>query len=185
MIISVIVTLFIDRISGAWEFIIECGAGLGLVLILRWFWWRINAWSEISALITPFILLPIVKHFNIQFPISLFYLVAGTTIIWLIVTFLTKPTDEKTLIEFYRKVHPGGKLWEKISSKIPEVEEKANFKLMFLNWFLGVILVYSSLFGIGALIFGDYKNAIIYFALVIISILVIVKNFRQDFSFLE
>lgn len=185
MIISVILTTFIDRISGAWQFIIECGAGLGLVLILRWYWWRINAWSEISALITPFVLLPIVRYFEIEFPISLFYLVGGTTIVWLVVTFITKPTDEKVLIEFYRKVHPGGKLWEPISSKVSEIKETTNFKLMFFNWFLGVVLVYSSLFGIGSLILKEYTNAIIYILVASISIFLILKNLQKDFKLLE
>lgn len=185
MIISVIVTMFIDRISGAWQFIIECGAGLGLVLILRWYWWRINAWSEISALITPFVLLPIVRYFGIEFPISLFYLVAGTTIVWVIVTFLTKPTEEKVLIEFYKRVHPGGKLWAPIAKKFPEIKDNANFKLMFFNWFLGVVLVYSSLFGIGSLILKEYMSAVVYLLIAIISIYLILKNLREDFKLLE
>lgn len=185
MIISVIVTMFIDKISGAWQFIIECGAGLGLVLILRWYWWRINAWSEISAMFAPFILLPIVRLLGIEFPTSLFYLVAGTTIIWLIVTFLTKPTDEKVLIEFYKRVHPGGKLWKPISSKLPDIKEESNFSKMFLNWILGVILVYTTLFGIGSLILADYFTALIYFVLALISIVIIARNLSDDFKLLE
>ncbi len=185
MFVSAIVTLFIDKITGAWQFIIECGAGLGLVLILRWYWWRINAWSEISAMFTPFILLPLVKMLGIEFPISLFYLVGGTTIVWLTVTFLTNPTDENVLIEFYRRVHPGGKLWTPIASKLPEITEKANFKLMFLNWLIGVVLVYSSLFGIGSLIFADYSKAIIYFTLAIFALAFIAFNLSKDFKILE
>ena len=72
MLLSVFVTIFISRISGAWEFIMECGAGLGLVLILRWFWWRINAWSEISAMITPFVVYPVIKIIGVVFPYTLF-----------------------------------------------------------------------------------------------------------------
>ncbi len=185
MIVSVIVTMFIERISGAWEFIIQCGAGLGLVLILRWYWWRINAWSEISAIITPFALFPLIKHLNIEFPISLFYLVVGTTIVWLIVTFLTKPTDESVLIEFYKKIYPGGKLWEPIASKIPEVKSKSNFKFMFLNWLLGVILVYTMLFGIGSLILHEFLNSLIYFSFAMISLIWILVNLRRDFRILE
>lgn len=179
MIISAIVTLFFERITGAWEFILECGAGVGLVLILRWYWWRINAWSEISAIITPFILLPIVKYFNIKFPFSLYYLVAGTTFVWLVVTFLTKPTDENVLIDFYKKVYPGGRFWKKISSKIPEIKEEPSFKIIFLNWILGVILVYSSLFGIGSLILGNYSNGFIYVIIALISLIFILRNLSR------
>lgn len=176
MLVSVIVTLFITRISGAWEFILECGAGVGLVLILRWFWWRINAWSEISAMITPFIAYPIVKYYEISFPFSLFYLVGVTTVVWLAVTFITKPTDEEKLKSFYRLIHPGGILWKKISLQLPDVISDKGFAGMFLNWIFGVALVYSMLFGIGSLIFADYFNALLYFLIVLISITLIYKN---------
>lgn len=179
MIASIIVSVFIQSISGAWEFILETGAGVGLVLILRWFWWRINAWSEISALITPFIILPFIMIYNIEFPISLYYLVSGTTISWLIVTFLTKPTDEKTLISFYKKVHPGGILWKRISDKLPDVNSDTGFSKMFANWLFGVVLVYSFLFGTGKIIFGDYRTALIYLAAGIISIVIIYKNLSE------
>ena len=176
MFISVIVTLFITRISGAWEFIMEAGAGVGLVLILRWFWWRINAWSEISAMITPFVVLPFLKYFGIAFPTTLFYLVSITTVVWVTVTLLTKPTDEDVLFSFYKKIHPGGVLWKKISSKMPEVQSDTGFFRMFLNWIFGVALVYSMLMGIGSVIFSDYKSAIICLVIAVISVIIIYKN---------
>ncbi len=176
MIISVFVTLIINRISGAWEFIIEAGAGVGLVLILRWFWWRINAWSEISAMVTPFILLPIIHSMNIAFPESLFYIVSITTVVWIVVTFLTKPTDEKVLFSFYKRIHPGGVLWKKVSDKLPEVQGDKGFFRMFLNWFFGVVLVYSMLFCTGSLIFGDIQSALLYFAAAVIAVIVIYRN---------
>ena len=179
MLLSIVVTLFITRISGAWEFIIECGAGVGLVLILRWFWWRINAWSEISAMIAPFMIFPILKSYGILFPYSLFIIVPGTTIIWLIVTFLTKPTSDEVLISFYKKIHPGGIMWKKISSKLPEVESDSGFLMQFISWIFGVVLVYSFLFGTGKLLFGDYTAFIIYLIVAIISILVIYKNLSK------
>lgn len=179
MLVSIVATLFINRISGAWEFIMEAGAGLGLVLILRWFWWRINAWSEISAMITPFILLPITRAFGITFPVSLFIIVPATTLVWLTVTYLTKPTDEKVLISFYRRVYPGGALWKKISSKLPEIKEEKVFVSMFINWIFGVILVYSILFGTGKLIFGELTEFFIYSAAAVISVIVIYYNLSR------
>jgi SSS family solute:Na+ symporter len=176
MIVSVIVTLFINRISGAWEFIMECGAGVGLVLILRWFWWRINAWSEISAMITPFIVYPVLFQLDVKFPDTLFIIVPITTVVWLTVTFLTKPVDEKILFSFYEKVHPGGAFWRKISDKLPHIKSDSGFLSMFLNWLFGVILVYSILFGTGKLIFGDVSTSLIYFSASIISVYVIYKN---------
>lgn len=179
MFISIVVTLFISRISGAWEFIIQCGAGVGLVLILRWFWWRINAWSEISAMIAPFIIFPILTNQGIEFPYTLFIIVPGTTIIWLIVTFLTKPTSEDVLISFYKRIHPGGVMWKKISSKLPEVESDTGFFRAFINWFFGVILVYSFLFGTGKLIFGEYQYFLIYLLISMISVFIIYKNLSK------
>lgn len=179
MVLSVFITLFIDRISGAWEFIIEAGAGLGLVLILRWFWWRVNAWSEISATITPFLILPFIKILNVEFPISLYYIVPATTVVWVLVTYLTKPTDESKLIEFYKRIHPGGVLWNKISSQIPDVKSDSGFLRMFVNWIFGVLLVYSILFGTGSLIFGSFLATTIYFALSAVSIVVIYKNLQH------
>lgn len=179
MLISIFVTLFINRISGAWEFIIECGAGVGLVLILRWFWWRINAWSEISAMITPFIIFPILKNIGVAFPYSLFIIVPGTTIVWLIVTFLTKPTSDEVLKSFYRKIHPGGIMWKKISDQLPEIKSDSGFFKLFINWLFGVILVYSFLFGTGKLIFGEYGAFIMYLVISIVSITVIYFNLSK------
>ncbi len=173
---SVIATLFIQEISGAWQFILECGAGVGLVLILRWFWWRINAWSEISAMVTPFIIYPILKSINVEFPFTLFIIVPATTIVWLIVTFLTKPVDESTLFIFYRRIHPGGVFWKKISDKLPDVKNDGNFAQMFLNWICGVFLVYSLLFSTGSLILGNFTDFFIYLVIGIISLIIIYKN---------
>jgi hypothetical protein len=183
MVVSVFVTMFITRISGAWEFILECGAGLGLVLILRWFWWRINAWSEISAMITPFLILPIVRYVGISFPDSLFFLVGITTIVWLTVTYLTKPTDNEVLVSFYKKIHPGGVLWRQISDTLPEVKSDSGFGIMFVNWISGVVLVYSLLFGVGNLILSDYLEAIIFIGVGILAGSIIFYNlYKMEWS---
>ncbi len=179
MLVSLVVTLFINKISGAWAFIIECGAGVGLVLILRWFWWRINAWSEISAMITPFIIFPILKSVGILFPYSLFIIVPGTTLVWVVVTFLTKPTSEEVLFSFYRKIHPGGLMWKKISSKLPDVESDSGFFRLFINWLIGVILVYSILFGTGKLILGEITAFMVYFIIAAISVSIIYINLSK------
>lgn len=176
MLISVLVTLMISTISGAWQFIMECGAGVGLVLILRWFWWRVNAWSEISAMITPFIVYPVLILNGISFPSTLFYLVASTTFVWIIVTFLTKPVKEKTLLNFYRKVHPGGWLWKEISRKLPDVKSDSGFPGMFLNLLLGVIMVCSFLFGTGYILFGETITSVLFFLAGILSFILIYRN---------
>jgi solute:Na+ symporter, SSS family len=162
MIASVLVTLVIQTISGAWQFIIEAGAGLGLVLILRFYWWRINAWSEISAMITPFFAYAYIRFFtDIAFPESLFYIVGATTVVWLVFTFLTRPTDQNHLIRFYRRVHPGGIGWRKVQVLVPDVKPDANYGWLFLDWFAGIVLVYTALFGVGRILFGDYLMGVV------------------------
>ncbi len=182
IIFALLVTKYaLTTISGAWEFILSASAGTGTVLILRWFWWRINAWSEISAMITPFIILPIVTYgFDMKFPFTLYPIVAGTSVVWLVVTFLTKPTEEKTLLEFYRKVHPGGIGWKDIAAKLPDVKSDTGFGFMFMNWILGVVLVYTSLFGIGKLIFGEYLLAMLFLLLAVISGIIIFRNLGKQ-----
>ncbi|MBU2447652.1 MAG: Na+:solute symporter, partial [Bacteroidetes bacterium] len=142
MIVSVLLTLVITTISGAWTFIIEAGAGLGLVLILRWYWWRVNAWSEISAMIAPFIAFGYVKVFsNIQFPESLFIIVTFTTVTWLVTTFLTKPTDFEILKIFFERIHPGG-FWKPIASRVPNVKQDTGLLSLAFDWFAGIALIY-------------------------------------------
>ncbi len=164
MAVSLVVTAHMETISGAWTFIIEAGAGLGLVLILRWYWWRVNAWSEIAAMVAPFVAYGFVHYdTDIQFPESLFVIVGSTTICWLAVTFLTRPVDEPTLIRFYRRVYPGGRLWKPIAEKVPEVKGGTGFGFLFLDWIAGVVLVYTLLFGTGKLLLGETGPGILFY----------------------
>ncbi|MFH2144344.1 MAG: sodium:solute symporter family protein [Bacteroidota bacterium] len=180
--LSLIVTTQFDKITDAWKFILACSSGIGLVLIFRWFWWRINAWSEISALFAPYALFPVLVYvfkfdvYNIDFPITMILLVLWSTFVWVTVTFLTKPTEEAILFSFYRKIHPGGIGWKKISIKIPEIESDKGYGYLFLNWLLGCIMVISSLFGIGEIIFGQYVIGIIYISIAFISAYIIYRN---------
>ncbi|MBM4166010.1 MAG: Na+:solute symporter, partial [Ignavibacteria bacterium] len=167
MLVSVVVTMFIQTISGAWSFIIEAGAGLGLVLILRWYWWRVNAWSEIAAMLTPFFMYAYIKFFtDITFPNSLFFIVGVTTIVWLVVTFLTKPTEENVLKEFYTRIRPGG-MWKPIAQLLPNIQTDFHFGKQLLQWCAGVVLVYSSLFGVGKILFGEISFGV---ALLVIAV---------------
>jgi len=189
MVLVVIFSLFMTRyvlttISGAWEFILAASAGTGAVLILRWYWWRINAWSEIASMITPFIVLPIVQnYYGMVFPMTLYPIVAVTTVVWLAVTFMTSPVDREKLKSFYRKVHPGGIGWKSIAKELPDVKSDTGFGLVFVNWLFGVALVYASLFGIGHFIFQDYTEALIYLVVGVISVAVIYRNLsKQSFE---
>jgi SSS family solute:Na+ symporter len=169
VVISSLLIKVMNSITGAWEFIIECGAGLGMVLILRWYWWRLNAWSEIVAMIVPILVYGIPRlaagllHPGekyepfVRFPESLFFITGVTTLSWIIITFITKPVEKEKLMGFYRQVRPGGPGWKDIGracGNYPVRQEPLSRLLV--NWLLGIALVYTALFSIGKIIFAFY-----------------------------
>jgi Na+/proline symporter len=180
--LSLIVTTQFDRITDAWKFILACSSGIGLVLILRWFWWRINAWSEISALLAPYFLLPVLIYgfkwdvYNADFPQTLMALVGWSTLVWVTVTLLTKPTEKDKLNSFYTRIHPGGIGWKKISSELKDVEGDKGYGYLFLNWFLGCVMVIFFLFGTGKIIFGEYLYGFAYIFIALVSGIIIYRN---------
>ena len=138
-------------------------AGTGFVLILRWFWWRLNAWSEITSMVAPFIVFTWIKLFTaITFPFSIFIIVGVTIAATLIVTFLTPPTETAQLETFYRKTRVGGVLWKKVAKNLPDVESDSGFVMLFVDWALGIIMIYAILFGTGKFIFGDMLQGSLY-----------------------
>jgi len=185
VVLSSLLVLVINSISGAWAFIIECGAGLGLVLILRWFWWRINAWSEITAMIAPFIGFCLCRFFlKIDFPESLFFIVGLTTFSWIIVTFITKPVQEDVLLSFFKRVRPGGPGWKRFRGDT-EAEDLEIEPLtgLFINWILGIALVYVLLFSIGRLIFGEYISGFILLGTGLVLFIIIARRLgSEDFE---
>jgi solute:Na+ symporter, SSS family len=173
LLLGFIVTTQLTMISDAWKFILACSGGIGLVLIFRWFWWRINAWSEISAMVAPFIIYPLLHYppflqfftgsaAPLPYEVILMVIVGWSTLIWLITTALTRPTDDETLKAFYRRVHPGGRGWKRISDQLPEVRGDRGYLLLFANWIAGSVMVLFMLFAIGKLIFAEYSTAIVY-----------------------
>jgi SSS family solute:Na+ symporter len=162
MALSLLVTSKLESISGAWKFILACSGGIGPVLILRWFWWRINAWSEISALIAPFVVYPILISKGVSYEVSLMIIVAWSTLVWVTVTFLTPATDEEKLISFYKKVHPGGAGWKSIAAKVPEVKGDSGYLQLFVDWLAGCLMVMFALFGVGKILFGQTQTGILF-----------------------
>jgi len=181
MFLSVIVTTQMTTISGVWSFLIECGAGLGLVLILRWFWWRVNAVGEIVATVTPFIVYGVLYFgdFGVKFPETLFIIVPVTTIAWIITVFISKPTDTAKLNSFYRRVHPGGIGWKMISDQMTDVKSDSGYYLLMINWAAGIIMAYSFLFGLGKVILGDTMTGILFLITGILSGFLIKRNFTK------
>jgi len=162
MVVGLLVTTLMSTLEQAFVFMIECGAGLGMVLILRWYWWRVNAWSEIAATFAPFIGFSISKFvFHLEFPFSLFLTVGITTIAWLVVTFVTRAEPQAVLAHFYKTVRPGG-FWQPVAAQLNEQVEVPGLKPLFLYWMAGIVMVYSFLFGVGSLIFADWLMATVY-----------------------
>ena len=169
MILSAVVTFYMDSIAGAWQFLMAIGAGTGLVYILRWFWWRINAWSEISAMSAALIVSLILKfYFNFdekdprQFAYLLLITVAFTTATWIAVTFLTKSEPDAKLLSFYRRVRPNARFWGKIPSIAAEIPPVHDGILNLINWICGVGMIYCFLFGIGQIILASMLTGVIF-----------------------
>lgn len=164
--VAIFVTTQLDSISQAWGLVLTASSGLGLVLILRWYWWRVNAWSELSATLVPIILvMPALFGFYVPgigdpFPQNLFMVAGITTIVWVAVTYMTKPVSEEKLMAFYKKIRPAGPGWQEYGTEQSR-SESGSLTSLALNWLAGVIMVYSSLFGVGHLLFGRWLWAFI------------------------
>ena len=177
--LSIIVTMHLGTIEGAWKLLLALGAGTGLVLILRWYWWRINAWSEISAMIaslvvSAFALNIIPRYFTKGDPRIDAWVMLGTvaisTVIWLSVTFLTSPEPDSILNSFYRRVRPGGPGWAIVSQRLGYGREPIpGGRLAWLNWVAGIVAVYGTLFGIGKLVFGEIVPGIVLCAIALVA----------------
>ena len=165
MALSVIVTFYMESIADAWKVLMALGAGTGLVYILRWFWWRINAWSEISAMTVAFVTSLILQfgfHFDEanprEFALLLLITVGITTISWLAVTFATRPEPREKLLSFYRRVRPNAALWGPIAREAADVVIQKDGIFNAIQWLCGVAMVYAFLFGVGKVILGSYLS---------------------------
>ncbi len=186
--LSILLATQLESISQAWALIITASAGLGTVLILRWYWWRINAWSELVATLAP-ILMVLLTLFGVPipgiqapFPTNLFVVVGVTTVLWLTVTFLTKPTDASTLEAFYILVQPAGPGWRPMAALHPDVQSDASLALMARQWGAGVVLVYTCLFSTGYFILGSTLAGTLMLFVAAVSIIYLRKTFDQKKS---
>jgi Na+/proline symporter len=190
MLASLVVTYFLTSIEGAWRFLLAIGAGTGLVLILRWYWWRINAWSEISAMLASLIA-SLVLWFGAgldandpaQWAWIMLITVGVSTVVWLSITFVTRPESPEVLRAFYLRVRPGGRGWRAVAAELGLGGEPVDGgPLNWTNWVAGVIAVYATLFGVGSWIFGDGLKAALYLAGAALSFIWIAHNLRPSRS---
>ena len=187
---SIAVTSQLSSIEKAWELLLALGAGTGLVLILRWYWWRINAWSEISAMIASFVVSLLAFRFvapryaegdpNAQAAVMV-VTVAVSTVVWLVVTFATSPEPPAVLEAFYRRVRPGGPGWAQVSQRLGFGREPIpGGALAWTNWIAGIVAVYATLFGIGKLVFAETGMGILMLLVAVAAFYWISRSFRAE-----
>jgi Na+/proline symporter len=152
----------ITSIQSAWQLLLGIGAGTGGVLILRWYWWRINAWSEISSMIAAFVVsislqrVQFSGNSSVVFAKTAMITAAATTIVWLLTTLLTQPESEERLLKFYRRVRPTIHGWKHIAALAPEIKPVRDLRANAFDWIMGCGMVYCSLFAIGELILQEW-----------------------------
>jgi SSS family solute:Na+ symporter len=188
---SIVVTYFLSSVEQAWKFLLAIGAGTGLVLILRWYWWRINAWSEVSAMVASFVVSLVAMQVvpgwlapagspNVDAWVMILTVVVST-VIWLTVTFLTRPEPAAVLDAFYRRVRPGGPGWATVSTRLGYGRESTpGGALAWTNWIAGIVAVYATLFGIGKLIFGEWMAGAIMLVVAALAFAWIARSFQND-----
>lgn len=194
LVITCIFALLLRNALQAFNILLQVGAGTGLIFILRWFWWRINAYSELAAMIISFVLavyLEVIHPYTGLAPLSvstkLLLGVGITTVGWIAVTLLTRPVDKETLRNFYRLVRPGGPGWKKV---VREAEEEGDSveEDMVTGWdvpwgilcmFLGVVAVYSTLFATGQWIYGRYLMASLLTGIALFSAFLLMKAWTR------
>ena len=196
MIISSLIALVLNNALQLFQIILMFGAGTGSIFILRWFWWRINAWSEIAAMICSGIVSVLFEFspigdliFNENFiqPYFKFPLVVLiTTFVWITVTFMTKPDDDETLIKFYEKTNPGGPGWKRIKniSKLRSKSEEKEWIVPrgILCMIMGCFAIYSALFSTGYFIYGELSNGFIFLISTIIFSFILFKISKKILS---
>ena len=179
MVAAAVFTLLLETARTSFDLLLSVGAGTGLLYLLRWFWWRINAWSEIAAMLSSFLLatvLFIAQRAGASIPshVSLLLMVFATTVVWMATAFLTKPTDAATLRAFYRLARPAGPGWREVRAQCPDVRSPDNLSGAFAAWCAGIALVYGALFGAGHLLLGNTGAGVLASAIAVLGALVLV-----------
>ena len=176
MLLAASLTFVLDSAKQSFDLMLSVGAGTGLIYLLRWFWWRVNAWSEIAAMISSFVIalgffvagkmkVEIAPH------LSLVITVAGTTIVWITVTLLTRPADRSKLLEFYRLVQPAGPGWRQIRAEAGASGSPDRLAESLLGWTLGCAFVYAALFGAGSFLYGKTAQGLFWSLVFLVSLL--------------
>lgn len=171
-VVSCALTPILDSAKQAFDIMLQVGAGTGMIYLLRWFWWRITAWSEVVAMVVSFLLstLFFILHrsdlLHLSTNVQLLITSLLTTVSWLLAAYFGPQTDEKQLLQFYLKVRPPGPGWARIRALLSEEEANApalgsNIPLALLGWVLGCAVIWSALFALGNFLYGRNGPAIL------------------------
>ena len=190
MVLSAFLALALSSALDAFEILLQIGAGTGLIFILRWFWWRINAYTEISAMAISFVVAIFFQVINpklglIDIPadqsyLKLIYSVSITTIGWLLVTFLTQPEKDEVLLSFYRKVTPASLGWKKVLDRYPaEKQVKGTLGKEIGLMITGTFMVYAALFSTGFFIYGEVISGVIAGVIALIGGIIIISSWKK------
>jgi len=162
------VSALLNSVGEGWRVVLEAGAGTGGVYLLRWYWWRINAWSEISAMATALAVsigLRVTGFYPgnsaVDSAVRALLTTAVTTVVWVLVTFVTKPEPQQTLLDFYRKTRPDVRGWKAIAQIAPDVQPTRDLGRNLVAWVLGCAMVYLALFGLGRALIGPVWKGIV------------------------
>jgi len=180
VLLSLVATAFMDQISKVWELLLTLGAGTGLVYILRWYWWRVNAWSEVAAMASALVTSLSLRAAGARVPaldpalpegfaLNLVLTTAVTTTVWLAVTFATRAESSGTLAAFYRKVRPAGPGWGPVVRETGLAPPPGEIGRNAWFWVLGIVFVYSIMFATGGVILGKRGEALFFGALLVVS----------------
>ncbi len=166
---SAYVSVRLSSITEGWKIVLEIGAGTGGVYLLRWFWWRINAWSEISAMATALVMTLALHWWNrgssaVVFAENLLLTAGVTTVTWVCITLLTAPEPEDILKSFYRKVRPDVRGWRQIAAQVPDVSPMRDLGRNLTAWLLGCAMIYLCLFGTGKLLLHSPASGLVLLA---------------------
>jgi Na+/proline symporter len=165
----------LHSIGQGWQIVLELGIGTGAVYILRWYWWRINAWSEIVAMSVAALVTILLHHVSfagndaVVFAKSALITAGCTTLAWVLATFLTPAEPEEKLLAFYRRVHPSIYGWKHVARRAPEMHEVRDFRSNAFDWLMGCIMVYGTLFGIGKIVFGGWLAGLLLLGMAAVS----------------
>jgi SSS family solute:Na+ symporter len=159
MVFAAFTTYALGTAKEAFDLILSIGAGTGLIYLLRWYWWRVSAWSEISAMVASFVValgffIARKNGVDVASHVSLLITVATTTVVWVVTTLIAPPTARATLVDFFRLVRPAGPGWKAVQAEAGVGPSPDSLPQAMLGWVLGCAFVYAALFGTGSLLYG-------------------------------